>query len=242
MKRLSAVLFLGFFVSSLCLAQIQTGNASFNPSKTGLTISHPSLSFNTRVRVTNLRNNLSVEAVVNNRIPITNERIADISREAGAALGMDQTGLTPVEIEVLPHVNTGEAATVPVPAPVPAAAEPQPTGTAVPREQAPPPPAQGQTASSSDSREQTSSSQITQILPVQTVTDVQYVPVPGPAQSNCCNFLLWIVLFLLLLVIIILVVILALILRRLLLWPWHYPVWYRRHLLYAKKRRRETAP
>jgi hypothetical protein len=50
------------------------------------------------------------------------------------------------------------------------------------------------------------------------------------------------VLVLLLLVIIFLIVILVLMLRRFYLWPWHYQAWYRRHLLYAKKRRRETAP
>jgi hypothetical protein len=241
MKRLSAALFLGFLVSSLCPAQIQTGNASLNSSKPGLAISHSSLSFNTRVRVTNLRNNRSVEAVVNGRIPIESGRIADISREAGAALGMDPAGLTLVEIEVLSHGSAGGAA------PAAAGSEPQPAGTAV-SQQAPSPPAQEQVPSSSAVREQTpssSSSQVSpppQILPVQTVTDIQYVPVPGPVQSNCCTPLLWVVLLLLLLVIIILTVILALILRRLLLWPWNYQVWYRRHLLCAKKRRRETAP
>jgi rare lipoprotein A len=237
MKRLGAALFLGFLVSSFCPAQTQTGNASFNPSKTGFAISHSSLSFNTRVRVTNLRNGRSVEAVVNGRIPITSERIADISREAGAALGMEPSGLTLVEIEVI-SIHAGETAAA---APVPAAPEPQPPA---PPQVQPSPPAQGQASSSSASREQTSSvSQApAQILPIQTVTDIQYVPVPGPAQSNCCTPLLWVVLLLLLLVVIFLTVILVLILRRLFLWPWHYPVWYRRHLLYAKRRRRETAP
>jgi hypothetical protein len=46
-----------------------------------------------------------------------------------------------------------------------------------------------------------------------------------------------VILLLLVLVIILLLAILILLLRRLFLWPWHYPVWYRRHLLYAKKRR-----
>jgi hypothetical protein len=235
MKRLSAALLLGFLASSFCLAQTQTGNASFNPSKTGLAISHSSLSFNTHVRVTNLRNNRSVEAVVNGRIPITTERIADISREAGTALGMEPSGMTLVEIEVIPgRAAAGE----PAPALAAAGPEPQPAGTAVPQEQ-PSPPAQGQASSSSPSP---ASQAPAQILPIQTVTDIKYVPVPGPAQSNCCAPLLWVVLLLLLLVVIFLVVILVLILRRLFLWPWHYPVWYRRHLLYAKKRRRETAP
>jgi hypothetical protein len=238
MKRLSVVLFLGFFVSSFCPAQIQTGSAAVDPSKPGLFISHSSLSFNTRVRVTNLRNKRSVEAVVNGRIPISSEKIADVSREAGAVLEMDQAGLTPVEIAILPHVNAGEAAVTPAVVQIP-----QPEGTAASREQTTPPPAQGQASSSSDSREQSSNSsvQVPQILPVQTVTDIQYVPVPSPVQSNCCNWPFMIVILALLIVaIILLLVILILILRRLLLWPWHYQVWYRRHLLCAKRRRRET--
>ncbi|MDR2158743.1 MAG: hypothetical protein LBP23_01610 [Treponema sp.] len=234
MKRLCAALILGILTSSFCSAQIQTGNASYNPSKTGLTISHPSLSFNTHVRVTNLRNNRSVEAVVNGRIPIESERIADISRQAGAALEMNTTGLTLVEIEVIPGRT---AAGEPAPAvPLTAAEQPPPA----PQGQSPAPPA-AQASSSSAPQGQTPPA-VPQILPVQTVTDIQYVPVPGPAGSGCCNPLLWVVLVLLLLVIIFLIVILILMLRRFYLWPWHYPVWYRRHLLYVKKRRRETAP
>jgi hypothetical protein len=233
MKRLGAALILGLVLLPFCAAQTQTGNASYNPSKPGLTISHSSLSFNTRVLVTNLRNNRSVEAVVNGRIPINSERIADISRDAGDTLGMDKTGMTLVEIVEL-HPQTGE----PVPAAAPPAAVAAPQTPAPPPREQTPSPAQG-TASSSASREQSSSSSQApaRILPAPTVTDIQYVSVPAPAGSNCCAPLLWVVVLLLLLVIIILLVILILFLRRLYLWPWHYQVWYRRHLLSAKKHR-----
>ncbi|MDR1420024.1 MAG: septal ring lytic transglycosylase RlpA family protein [Treponema sp.] len=239
MKRSSAVFCFGFLLTSVCFAQIQTGNASFNPSKTGLFISHSSLSFNTRVKVTNLRNNRSVEAVVNGRIPIEGERIADISLEAGTALQMG-SGLTPVEIEVLPPHEAAPAAAAPSGG-TPAGNAPagqgslQPAGTALVPPAPPAAPVQGGDGSST--REQSSQGQAApQILPIQTVTDVQYVQVPG---GNCCNSpLLLVVLALLIVVIILLLVILILILRRLFLWPWHYPVWYRRHLLYAKKHRR----
>ncbi|MDR1287806.1 MAG: hypothetical protein LBK08_09385 [Treponema sp.] len=245
MKRLSVVLCLGFFVSLGCFAQIQTGNASFNSSKTGFAISHSSLSFNTRVKVTNLRNNRSVEAVVNGRIPIDGERIADISRDAGTALGMG-SGLTLVELEVLPphdvpgaSVPSGGAAVIPAGNASAAEGSPRPPETAPSSPVSPVPQVSSQGESSSSAREQSSPAApvpAPQILPVQSITDVQYVQVPG---GNCCNSpLLIVVLALLIVVIILLLVILILFLRRLFLWPWHYPVWYRRHLLYAKKHRR----
>jgi hypothetical protein len=193
MKRLCAVTIFVFSISSFCFAQIQTGNASYNDSKQGLTISHPSLSFNTKVKVTNLRNNRSTEASVNGRIPITPERIADISREVGDILGMDKNGMTLVQIEVLTAAR--EAPSAPEPSP-PAAA---PTAPAAP------PPA------------------ITQVLPLQTVTDVQYVPVPAPApvSGQCCYLPFLLAILILLFLIFAVLVIIAVLLRRF-PWPWYY--------------------
>ncbi|MDR2257552.1 MAG: septal ring lytic transglycosylase RlpA family protein, partial [Treponema sp.] len=74
MKSLTAALFFGLFFSSLCFAQTQTGNASYNAAKSGVTIAHPSMSFGTRVRVTNLRNNREVIATVDGRIPASDPR------------------------------------------------------------------------------------------------------------------------------------------------------------------------
>jgi hypothetical protein len=215
----------GLLIVFLCPAQTQRGNASYDTSKAGFTISHSSLSFNTHVRVTNLVNNRSVNAIVNGRIPISPDRIADISWEAGDALGMSRTGMTLVEIAEIPAGNAQSAA--------PPAASPPP---------APPPvvavaPAPPQTAAPA-ATQAPAAPPVTQVLPIQTVTDVQYIPVPGAAQSNCCSPLLWVILLLLVLIVLLLTIILILILRRLLLWPWHYKVWYRRHLLYARKHRR----
>ncbi|MDR2304890.1 MAG: hypothetical protein LBE10_09930 [Treponema sp.] len=209
MKRLSAVLIFGFLIVSFCFAQIQTGNASYNSSKTGFTISHSSLSFNTRVKVTNLQNNRFVETVVNGRIPISPERVADISRDAGDALEIDKNGMTLVLLEVLPpHITESPAEN---PAPSQTITEPAPAP--VPQQSAPP-----------------SIVTQTQILPLQTVTDIEYVSIPAPAPVQpCCNARLILAIFLLLiLVIAILVVILVLLMRRLPPWPWHYPLWLRR--------------
>jgi rare lipoprotein A len=224
MKRFSAVLIIGLVISAFSFAQTQTGNASYNPSKPGIAISHPSLSFNTRVRVTNLRNNRSVEATVNGRIPISAERIADISRDAGDALGLDKTAMTLVEIEVLPPRETASA--------------PPPAENAAPGAPEPPRPAPAPSAPAPQRPSPPPDPAAAEPWPVQTITDVRYIPVPAAPQQSCsCGPLLVVILLLLILVIILLLAILILLLRRLLLWPWHYPVWYRRHLLYAKKRR-----
>jgi hypothetical protein len=229
MKRLIAVLILGFSIVSLCAAQVQTGNASYNPSKTGHAISHSSLSFNTRVKVTNLRNNRSVEAIVNGRIPITSERIADISRETGDALEMSSNGMTLVQIEVLPPRENTQS---PVPAETPAQEE-------TPPKPAPPPvivtPVTPVTPAPVQQDRQDQPAASTQILPVQTITDIQYVPVP--ASPACAPYCLPVILALLVLVIILLAVILVLLLRRLPLWPWYYPLWLRRYHRYRKRRR-----
>jgi hypothetical protein len=228
MKRLSAALIFGFLASSFCFAQIQTGNASYNSTKSGFTISHSSLSFNTRVKVINLQNGRAVEAVVNGRIPINSERIADISRDAGDALGIEKTGMTRVEIEILPaHVAASaetpaqDAGPEQPPQPVRAESAPSP----VPREQAAP------------AQQERAAPPPPQILPLQTVTDIQYIPVPAAGQLCCNTPLLVAILVLLILAILCLLIILILLLRHLLLWPWHYKVWYRRHLLYAKRHR-----
>ncbi|MDR1351859.1 MAG: caspase family protein, partial [Treponema sp.] len=87
--------------------QPQTGNATYNASRTGAYIAHSSLALNTRVKVTNLANGLSAEAVVTGRIAINPDRIADISGELGDILRMSRTGVTRVQIEELPSPAQG---------------------------------------------------------------------------------------------------------------------------------------
>jgi hypothetical protein len=113
MKRLGPVLVLLLIFPVYAFTQTQTGNASYNPSKEGFTIGHSSLSFNTRVRVTNLRNGRFEEALVNARIPIRDDLIVDISRDLGDALEMSRNGVTLVEIEILPSRIVREESPVP---------------------------------------------------------------------------------------------------------------------------------
>jgi len=114
MKKLS------FFSIIMCLsvlafAQTQTGKASFyadkfegSPTASGekykhakLTAAHKSLPFGTKVRVTNLANNETVEVVINDRGPYVDGRIIDLSKSAAEKLGFVNLGLAEVRVEIL---------------------------------------------------------------------------------------------------------------------------------------------
>ena len=67
----------------------------------GMTAAHPYLPFGTRVKVTNIRNGLSVRVVVTDRGPFHGGRVIDVSQGAAARLGMISTGTAPVRLQVL---------------------------------------------------------------------------------------------------------------------------------------------
>jgi rare lipoprotein A len=67
-------------------------------SQEELTAAHPSLPFGSRVRVTNLNNNLTVIVTINDRGPFKGNRIIDLSRAAAEKIKMINTGLAEVEI------------------------------------------------------------------------------------------------------------------------------------------------
>lgn len=69
--------------------------------KTAMTAAHPSLPFNTRVRVTHLANGRSVVVRINDRGPFKPGRVIDLSEAAADALGMRGTGLAEVGLEVV---------------------------------------------------------------------------------------------------------------------------------------------
>ena len=111
-------LYLSFLLSISMIpsfAQIQTGKASFYADKfegvftasgekykhNKLTGAHKTLPFGTRVRVTNVENNQSVEVVINDRGPYVEDRIIDLSREAAEQLGFINKGLADVKLEVV---------------------------------------------------------------------------------------------------------------------------------------------
>ena len=65
------------------------------------TCAHRSMPFNSFLRVTNLKNNLSITVRVNDRGPYVRSRIIDLSEAAARRIGSYQHGLTTVKIEEL---------------------------------------------------------------------------------------------------------------------------------------------
>ena len=66
-----------------------------------MTAAHRTLPFGTRVKVTNVENGRSVVVRVNDRGPWVKDRVIDVSRAAGRALGMTGEGVARVEVVVL---------------------------------------------------------------------------------------------------------------------------------------------
>jgi len=74
-----------------------------------LTAAHPSLPLGTRIRVTNLRNGRAVILRVNDRGPVVNGRIIDVSYGAAQILGMSGTGVQRVRLDLAPERRTKAA-------------------------------------------------------------------------------------------------------------------------------------
>ena len=70
--------------------------------KTKLTAAHATLPFNTRVEITNLRNNKTVVVRINDRMHARNSKIIDISKAAAIELDMVREGIGKVIIRELP--------------------------------------------------------------------------------------------------------------------------------------------
>ncbi|MDZ7719735.1 MAG: septal ring lytic transglycosylase RlpA family protein [Balneolaceae bacterium] len=110
---LVAFIFLGF--DKMAFSQSETGLASWygpglhtNTTAGGevfdmneLTAAHPTLPFDTRVRVTNLKNKKSVIVRINDRGPFIKKRIIDISMEAARRLEIIDSGIAKVSVEVV---------------------------------------------------------------------------------------------------------------------------------------------
>jgi len=67
----------------------------------GMTAAHPSIPFNSIIKVTNLSNQKWVTLRVNDRGPFTKSRILDISKRAALKLDMVADGVVDIELEIL---------------------------------------------------------------------------------------------------------------------------------------------
>jgi len=67
----------------------------------GLTCAHRSLPLGSLIRVTNLRNQKTVVVRVNDRGPVPDDRVVDLSYGAAKSLGFVSKGLAPVRLELV---------------------------------------------------------------------------------------------------------------------------------------------
>lgn len=83
--------------------RITASGEIYDPLK--LTAAHQKLNFGTFVKVTNVENNKSVIVVINDRGPYTGNRIIDLSKKAAYKIGLIESGITEVEIEIVESSN-----------------------------------------------------------------------------------------------------------------------------------------
>src|ERR1700689_2261494 len=76
------------------------------------TAAHPSLPLGTMVKVTNLRNGKQVVVRVNDRGPVVDGRIIDLSYNAARALGFEQRGLQTVRLDIYHPATVAELESV----------------------------------------------------------------------------------------------------------------------------------
>lgn len=112
-KPVSWVFLLLFLTHNLFAQFTQKGKASYYADKfngrttangekfsnSDMTAAHNTLPFNTRVRVTNLKNNKTVIVRINDRGPFAGGRIIDLSKAAAKKLDMIHDGVADVRIE-----------------------------------------------------------------------------------------------------------------------------------------------
>jgi len=71
----------------------------FNQKK--LTAAHRSLPIGTKVRVTNLHNNKTVDVFINDRGPFHRNRVIDLSSAAASKIGMRKRGFAQVKLQII---------------------------------------------------------------------------------------------------------------------------------------------
>ena len=71
-----------------------------------LTAAHPTLPLGTHVKVTNLRNGKTVIVRVNDRGPVVEGRIIDLSYEAARVLNLDHQGIQTVRLDLVSEPQT----------------------------------------------------------------------------------------------------------------------------------------
>ena len=100
--------FLSAAVYSDKLAGRKTASGQvFSQSK--LTAAHPSLAYGTKVKVTNTKNNKTVDVVINDRGPTQAGRVIDLSSAAAATIGIGKQGMAPVKLDIISEAPAKKA-------------------------------------------------------------------------------------------------------------------------------------
>jgi rare lipoprotein A len=87
-------------IASFYTEGTQTANGErFNTN--AMTAAHPTLPFGTKLRVTSLTSGRSVTVRINDRGPFVKGRVVDLSLSAAKALGMVDTGVAKVRLDVV---------------------------------------------------------------------------------------------------------------------------------------------
>jgi rare lipoprotein A len=73
-----------------------------------LTAAHPSLPLGTFVKVTNLKNGKAVVVRINDRGPVVEGRIIDVSYNAARALGFEERGVQKVRLDLYQPMRVGQ--------------------------------------------------------------------------------------------------------------------------------------
>jgi len=81
------------------MGKVTANGERFNPN--GLTAAHRHLPFGTKVRVTNIKNGRKVVVRINDRGPFIKNRIIDLAYGAARRIGLDQSGITKVKLEII---------------------------------------------------------------------------------------------------------------------------------------------
>lgn len=87
------------FISDVYDGKMTASGIRYDRNK--MTAAHPSLPFDTKILITNLRNNRMVEVIVIDRFLPTKDRIVNVSHRAAVELDLTESGVAKVGIKII---------------------------------------------------------------------------------------------------------------------------------------------
>ncbi len=87
------------FISDEYVGRMTASGVRYDRNK--MTAAHPSLPFDTKVQVTNLRNKRTVEVIIIDRFTPSNDRILNVSHSAALELDLVESGIAKIGIKII---------------------------------------------------------------------------------------------------------------------------------------------